>query len=115
MDKQTETKPAADGSAVLLAERVKPLREWDNWTDAELDALKAGFKAAGCPEVSVHLLTHPKLPRAQCPPCGIWFAIEEIEKAQGCPKCGQCGDFEVPDHYVEISANEALSNGGPEQ
>jgi ribosomal protein S27AE len=81
---------------------LQRLAEWEDWTDAELDALKAGFKAAGCPEVSVYLLTHKDSLRAQCPPCGVWFAVEEIERAKGCPKCGQANDFEVPDEYAAL-------------
>lgn len=70
--------------------------------DQDLDKLKAALKSEGHPECSVHLLTHLDEPRAQCPPCGVWFAISEIKAAGGCPKCGQCGDFEVPDEYATL-------------
>lgn len=69
-------------------------------TNEELDAIKAALKKHGNPEYSVYLLTHENEPRAKCPPFDVWFAIKEIEQAGRCPKCGQRGDFEVPDEYT---------------
>ena len=69
--------------------------------DRGFDAIKRALKERGGAECSLDaLLNRRRAPErreseAKCCPCDIVYTVAELEKASGCPKCGNTAEFEI--------------------